>query len=66
MAGTAAFAEDQAFRWCKPLETGVYGTIEEAGCGRKINCSYVSRILRLTLLAPTSSRRFWRASSLWR
>jgi hypothetical protein len=42
----------RAFRWRKMLETGVYGTIEELAAAEKINSSYVSRILRLTLLAP--------------
>ena len=40
------------FGWRKLLETGVYGTIEELAGAEKINSSYVSRILRLTLLAP--------------
>jgi hypothetical protein len=35
------------------LETGVYGVIEELAAGEKINASYLSRILRLTLLAPS-------------
>ena len=34
------------------LETGVHGTIEELAAAEKINSSYVSRLLRLTLLAP--------------
>jgi hypothetical protein len=42
----------RAFRWRKLLETGVYGTIEDLATAEKINCSYISRILRLTLLAP--------------
>ena len=42
----------RAFRWRKLLETGLYGTIEELAAAEKINSSYVSRILRLTLLAP--------------
>jgi hypothetical protein len=42
----------RAFRWRKLLETGVYGSIEELAGAEKINSSYVSRILRLTLLAP--------------
>jgi hypothetical protein len=41
-----------AFRWRKPLETGAYGTIENLAAAEKINSSYVSRLLRLTLLAP--------------
>jgi hypothetical protein len=42
----------RGFRWCKLLETGFYGTIEELAAAEKINSSYVSRLLRLTLLAP--------------
>lgn len=42
----------RAFRWRKLLETGVYGTIEELAAAEKINPSYASRVLRLTLLAP--------------
>src|SRR5450759_4651772 len=43
----------RAFRWRKLLETGVYATVEEIAAAEKINSSYVSRVLRLTLLAPT-------------
>jgi len=42
----------RAFRWRKLLETGDYGTIEELAKAERINSSYVSRVLRLTLLAP--------------
>ena len=42
----------RAFRWRKMLETGRYGTIGEIAAAEKINDSYVSRLLRLTLLAP--------------
>jgi hypothetical protein len=42
----------RGFRWRKLLETGAYGTIEEMAGAEKINSSYVSRVLRLTLLAP--------------
>jgi hypothetical protein len=42
----------RAFRWRKMLETGAYGTIEELAAAEKINSSYISRVLRLTLLAP--------------
>jgi hypothetical protein len=42
----------RAFRWRKLLESGVYGTVEEIAAAEKINASYVSRVLRLTLLAP--------------
>jgi hypothetical protein len=42
----------RAFRWQKMLETGQYATIREIAKVEKINQSYVSRVLRLTLLAP--------------
>jgi hypothetical protein len=42
----------RAFRWRGLLETGTYATIEEIAAIEGINTSYVSRILRLTLLAP--------------
>jgi hypothetical protein len=42
----------RAFRRRKLLETGAYGTIEELVAAEKINPSYFSWILRLTLLAP--------------
>jgi hypothetical protein len=42
----------RAFRWRRLLETGRYGTIAELAAAEKINESYVSRVLRLTLLAP--------------
>ena len=42
----------RGFRWRKLLETGVYGTLEEIAAAEKINPSYVSRLLRTTLLAP--------------
>ena len=34
------------------MEKGLYGTIDELAAAEKINSSYVSRLLRLTLLAP--------------
>jgi hypothetical protein len=42
----------RAFRWRRQMETGRYGTINELAAAEKINSSYVSRVLRLTLLAP--------------
>ena len=42
----------RAFRWRRLLETGVHGTVDEIARAEGINPSYVSRILRLTLLAP--------------
>ena len=42
----------RAFRWRRMLEAGRYGTLNELAAAEKINSSYVSRLLRLTLLAP--------------
>jgi hypothetical protein len=42
----------RAFRWRRMLETGRFATIKELAAAEKINSSYVSRVLRLTLLAP--------------
>ena len=42
----------RSFRWRKLLETGDYATIEEIADAENINSSYVSRVLRMTLLAP--------------
>jgi hypothetical protein len=42
----------RAFRWRRMLESGRVATINELAAAEKINSSYVSRVLRLTLLAP--------------
>ena len=42
----------RAFRWRELLESGTYSTVQEIAIKEKINVSYVSRVLRLTLLAP--------------
>ncbi len=42
----------RAFRWRRMLESGVVSTVGEIAAREKINKSYVSRVLRLTLLAP--------------
>ncbi len=42
----------RGFRWRKLLETGDFATIEEIAEAENINSSYVSRVLRMTLLAP--------------
>ena len=34
------------------LETGHYATVKDLAAGERINPSYASRLLRLTLLAP--------------
>ena len=42
----------RAHRWNRLLESGRYGSAAELAAAQKINPSYVSRVLRLTLLAP--------------
>ena len=42
----------RGFRWRKLLETGHFATIEEIAEDENINSSYISRVLRMTLLAP--------------
>lgn len=42
----------RAFRWRRMLEIGQFATIKDLAAAEKINSSYVSRLLRLTLLAP--------------
>ena len=42
----------RAFRWRRLMEAGRYGPIDELAAAEKINSSYVSRLLRLTLLCP--------------
>ena len=42
----------RAFRWRRMMETGRFATLNELAAAEKINSSYVSRLLRLTLLAP--------------
>ena len=42
----------RAFRWRRMLESGQFATIKDLAVAEKINASYVSRVLRLTLLAP--------------
>ena len=42
----------RGFRWKKMLQEGDYQTLEEMADAESINPSYVSRLLRMTLLAP--------------
>lgn len=42
----------QAFRWQKLLENGTYGCLGEIARAEKIGSSFVSRVIRLALLAP--------------
>lgn len=42
----------RAFRWRKMLDEGVYTTLEDLARAKGVHATYVSGILRLTLLAP--------------
>jgi hypothetical protein len=48
----AARALARAFRWRRLIETSAVNTVNEIAAAENINPSYVSRVLRLTLLAP--------------
>ena len=50
--GTLIKALARAWRWQRMLDDGVYASVSEIGDAEKISKSYVSRILRLALLAP--------------
>jgi hypothetical protein len=50
--GTLVKALARAWRWQRLLDDGVYATVSEIGDAESISKSYVSRILRLALLAP--------------
>jgi hypothetical protein len=42
----------QAFEWKRMLDQGEYSSVGELAAAMKLNHSFVSRVLRLTLLAP--------------
>jgi hypothetical protein len=42
----------RAYRWQKLLDAGVYGSIAEIADKERINRSFLSRTIRLSLLAP--------------
>jgi hypothetical protein len=42
----------RAFRWQALLENGTYGCLDEIAEAERIGASFVSRIIRLALLAP--------------
>jgi hypothetical protein len=50
--GTLVKALARAWRWQRMLDEGIYTSVSEIGDAEKISKSYVSRILRLALLAP--------------
>jgi hypothetical protein len=53
----------RAFYWRRLLETGACVTVEELAAAQKVDASYASRVLRLTLLAPYIIERALRGSS---
>jgi len=50
--GTLLGALGRAFRWKRMLESGEFATIFELAARERIAPSYMTRIMRLTLLAP--------------
>ena len=42
----------RAFRWRKMLDEGMHATLEDLARAKGVNATYVSRLLRLTLLVP--------------
>jgi hypothetical protein len=50
--GTLIKALARAFRWKRLLESGRFSTIAELAAHEEISLSYLTRILRLTFLAP--------------
>jgi hypothetical protein len=51
--GTLVKALARAWRWQRMLDEGIYTSVSQIGDAEKISKSYVSRILRLALLAPS-------------
>jgi hypothetical protein len=50
--GTLIKALARAWRWQRMLDKGMYASVSDIGDAENISKSYVSRILRLALLAP--------------
>ena len=50
--GTLVKALARAWRWQKLLDGGIYTSVSEIGEAEGISKSYISRVLRLALLAP--------------
>jgi hypothetical protein len=55
--GTLVKVLARAWRWQRMLDEGVCSTVSEIGDAENISKSYVSRILRLALLAPDMVER---------
>ena len=43
----------RAYRWQRLLESGTYTTLRELAAAERLDPAYVSRVLKLTLLAPS-------------
>jgi len=43
----------RAYRWQRMLEEGTYATMRELAAAENISPSYISRLLQLTLIAPS-------------
>jgi hypothetical protein len=54
---TLVKAMARAFRWKRMLESGAFATIAELAAHERIAPSYMTRVLRLTLLAPEVVQR---------
>lgn len=49
---TLVKAISRAYRWQRMLEDGTYASMRDLAAAEKISPTYISRLLRLTLLAP--------------
>jgi hypothetical protein len=50
--GTLIKALARAWRWQRLLEEGRFASVRELADAERVGLSYISRVLRLTLLAP--------------
>jgi hypothetical protein len=50
--GTLVKALARAWRWQRMLDEGRFASVRELAEAKRLSLSYISRILRLTLLAP--------------
>jgi hypothetical protein len=50
--GTLVKALARAWRWQRMLDEGCFASVRELAEAERVSLSYISRVLRLTLLAP--------------
>jgi len=50
--GTLVKALARAFRWKRMLDSGTFTSVTEIAAHEKLSFTYISRVLRLSLLAP--------------